>query len=52
MKEVAVRHDGEVVKMLGDGVCFHFRDPRDAVLASLEIVRSVGLAACRPRTSG
>jgi len=41
VKEVAIRHDGEVVKMLGDGVCFHFRRPTDAVLASLETVETV-----------
>jgi adenylate cyclase len=44
VNEVAARHGGEVVKMLGDGVHFHFRDPGDAVRASLEIVESV-----RPR---
>jgi adenylate cyclase len=32
------------VKMLGDGVHFHFRDPHDAVRGSLDIVRQV-----RPR---
>jgi adenylate cyclase len=42
--EIAGRHRGEVVKMLGDGVHFHFRDPADAVRASLEIVDRV-----RPR---
>lgn len=52
VKEVAVHHDGEVVKMLGDGVCFHFRDPRDAVLASLEIVRSVGPRGLPPAHIG
>jgi adenylate cyclase len=41
VKEVAARHRGEVVKMLGDGVHFHFRDPHDGVRASLEIVREV-----------
>jgi adenylate cyclase len=44
VNEIAARHRGEVVKMLGDGVQFHFRDPGDAVRASLEIVESV-----RPR---
>lgn len=44
VNEVAARHRGEVVKMLGDGVHFHFRDPGDAVRASLEIVDDV-----RPR---
>jgi adenylate cyclase len=38
--EVAARHGGEVVKMLGDGVYFHFRDPCDAVNASLDVVES------------
>jgi adenylate cyclase len=44
VNEIAARHRGDVVKMLGDGVHFHFRDPGDAVRASLEIVESV-----RPR---
>jgi adenylate cyclase len=44
VKEVAARHHGEVVKMLGDGVHFHFRDPHDAVRGSLDVVRQV-----RPR---
>ena len=52
VKEVAVRHDGEVVKMLGDGVCFHFGRPRDAVLASLEIVDSVGPRGLPPAHIG
>jgi adenylate cyclase len=46
VSEVASRHRGSVVKMLGDGVHFHFRDPHDAVRGSLEIVertRSRGL---------
>jgi adenylate cyclase len=38
--------------MLGDGVCFHFRDPRDAVLASLEIVDSVGPRGLPPAHIG
>ncbi|HET9248414.1 MAG TPA: adenylate/guanylate cyclase domain-containing protein [Actinomycetota bacterium] len=38
VSEVAARHRGTVVKMLGDGVHFHFRDPHDAVRGSLEIV--------------
>jgi adenylate cyclase len=41
VNEVAARHRGEVVKMLGDGVHFHFRDPVDAIKASLEMVESV-----------
>jgi class 3 adenylate cyclase len=38
VSEIAARHRGSVVKMLGDGVHFHFRDPGDAVRASLEVV--------------
>ena len=52
VKEVAIRHHGEVVKMLGDGVCFHFRRPYDAVLASLEIVDSVGPRGLPPAHIG
>jgi adenylate cyclase len=44
VKEMAIQYRGEVVKMLGDGVHFHFRDPHDAVRASLDMVRRV-----RPR---
>ncbi|MFL5981642.1 MAG: YHS domain-containing protein [Gaiellaceae bacterium] len=44
VNEIAADHRGAVVKMLGDGVHFHFRDPGDAVRASLEIVETV-----RPR---
>ena len=38
MQDVANRHDGLVVKMLGDGVHFHFHDPANAVIGSLELV--------------
>jgi adenylate cyclase len=38
VNEIASRHSGAVVKMLGDGVLFHFKDPQDAVVASLEIL--------------
>ncbi len=44
VSEVGAAHRGQVVKMLGDGVHFHFADPGDAVRASLAIV-----AAVRPR---
>jgi adenylate cyclase len=36
--EIAARHDGTTVKLLGDGVLLHFDDPGNAVRASLEIV--------------
>ncbi len=38
MQDVANRHRGVVVKMLGDGVHFHFQEPSEAILASLELV--------------
>jgi len=38
MQEVADEHDGLAVKMLGDGVHFHFDDPARAVLGSLRFV--------------
>jgi adenylate cyclase len=38
MQEVANRHQGLVVKMLGDGVHFHFQDPLAAVRGSLDFV--------------
>jgi adenylate cyclase len=41
VNEIAARHRGEVVKLLGDGVHFHFRDPGDAIRASLELVQTV-----------
>ncbi|HJQ77117.1 MAG TPA: adenylate/guanylate cyclase domain-containing protein [Acidimicrobiia bacterium] len=38
--EVAARHGGDVVKLLGDGVFLRFEDPDQAVLASLDLVES------------
>jgi adenylate cyclase len=38
---VATHHGGRVVKMLGDGVHFHFHEPRNAVVASLAFVDGV-----------
>jgi adenylate cyclase len=52
VNEVAANHRGDVVKMLGDGVHFHFRDPADAVRASLEIVDVVGPQGLPPAHVG
>jgi adenylate cyclase len=52
VNEVAARHRGTVVKMLGDGVHFHFGEPRDAVLASLDIVESVSPQGLPPAHVG
>lgn len=38
--EIVARYRGNVVKLLGDGVFLQFRDPDDAVMASLEMVES------------
>lgn len=35
--EVAARHRGRTVKLLGDGVLLHFPEPADAVRASLQL---------------
>ena len=37
MQEVANRHCGQVVKLLGDGVHFHFPETSDAICGSLEL---------------
>jgi adenylate cyclase len=50
--EIASRNDGVVVKMLGDGVHFHFDDPRDAVMASLDVVEQVGPSGLPPAHIG
>jgi adenylate cyclase len=52
VNDIASRHRGAVVKMLGDGVHFHFRDPHDAVMASLEIVDTVHPADLPPAHVG
>ena len=52
VNEIASLHKGHVVKMLGDGVHFHFEDPHDAVSASLEIVDSVRPAGLPPAHIG
>jgi adenylate cyclase len=52
VSELASRHDGHVVKMLGDGVHFHFADPNDAVAASLELVEAVRPAGLPPAHIG
>jgi class 3 adenylate cyclase len=49
---IAAGHRGQVVKMLGDGVFFHFADPADAVRGSLEIVESVGPSGLPPAHVG
>ena len=38
VSEVAARHRGSTVKLLGDGALLHFPDPGDAVRASLDLI--------------
>ena len=52
VNDVASRHAGAVVKMLGDGVLFHFKDPQDAVMASLEMLDRVRPAGLPPAHVG
>ena len=52
VSEVAAGHGGSVVKLLGDGVYLHFRDPGDAVRASLEIVASTASRGLPPAHVG
>lgn len=52
MQDVAERHRGRVVKMLGDGVHFYFHEPRNAVLGSLEFVEGVAARGLPPAHVG
>jgi adenylate cyclase len=38
VSEIAVRNNGSLVKLMGDGALLHFRDPADAVRCALDIV--------------
>ena len=48
----AERHDGKVVKWLGDGVMFHFREPTGGVTAALEMVDAIAAAGLPPAHVG
>lgn len=50
--ETVARYRGEVVKLLGDGVLIHFRDPGDAIRASLDIVADVSSRGLPPAHIG
>lgn len=50
--EVATRHRGSVVKLLGDGVLLHFPDPGDAVRASLDLVAAAPAQGLPPAHIG
>ena len=44
----AERHGGKVVKWLGDGVMFYFREPAGAVAAALEMLDAISAAGLPP----
>lgn len=46
------RYRGEVVKWVGDGVMFRFREPAGAVMAALELVQDVPAAGLPPAHVG
>ena len=48
----AERHGGKVVKWLGDGVMFYFRDPAGGVVAALEMIDAVAAAGLPPAHVG
>jgi adenylate cyclase len=52
VRRSALEHAGTPVKWLGDGVMFYFREPRDAVLAAVEMVEVVGSQGLPPAHVG
>lgn len=52
LRETAVRHDGRVVKLLGDGAMLHFHGPAGAARAGLELVDAVPDAGLPPLRMG
>jgi adenylate cyclase len=48
----AEQHDGKVVKWLGDGVMFHFREPTGGVVAALEMIDAISAAGLPPAHVG
>ena len=52
VQRTSAPHGGRAVKWLGDGVMFHFRDPRKAVIAALEMVDAAAQSALPPAHVG
>ena len=48
--KTATHHGGQPVKFLGDGVMFHFPEPGEGVLASLEVVERSAPVGLPPHT--
>jgi adenylate cyclase len=52
VQRTAERHGGKVVKWLGDGVMFHFREPTGGVFAALEMIGAITTAGLPPAHVG
>jgi class 3 adenylate cyclase len=52
VQRISVRHGGEPVKRLGDGVMLHFSEPGSGVVAALEMVEGVADAGLPPAHVG
>jgi adenylate cyclase len=52
VQRTSAQHGGKAVKWLGDGVMFHFREPRRGVLAALEMVEEAAGAELPPAHVG
>jgi adenylate cyclase len=52
VRRAAADHRGEVVKLLGDGVMFHFADPGRAVACGLELVAAAEEQGLPPARAG
>jgi adenylate cyclase len=52
VRRFAAEFRGEVVKLLGDGVMFHFADPRDAVACALDLVGAAEEQGLPPARAG
>ncbi len=52
VQQVSERRRGKVVKWLGDGVMFHFREAGPAVLAALEMVEELAGSGLPPARAG
>jgi adenylate cyclase len=52
VQRTAERHGGKVVKWLGDGVMFHFREPAGGVIAALEMIDAISGAGLPPAHVG
>jgi adenylate cyclase len=50
--DAARPHGGRLVKLLGDGAMLHFRDPRGAVRATLDLVDAIADAGLPPGHAG